>query len=276
MSAMPHPAFMNDVVFKIVFGTEKNEALLRALVNALLGLTGPDRIAELRILNPHAGKDHPDDRGVILDVKARDGHGRLYNVEVQVAEQPAYIQRSLYYAARLFSEQLGKGDPYIQIARTVAISLLDFNLFPEIADLHSRYRFYDVEHGRELSDVLELHYIELPKFNRDKPQELRTPFEKWLHVLKFGDFYEAGGEELPETLKKEEGIAMAVNEMRRAYADSEVRELIEARRKAEHDEATRMAWAIQQGKLEGKLEGMRKAVRHRRATSAANFSAWAA
>jgi predicted transposase/invertase (TIGR01784 family) len=43
--------------------------------------------------------------------------------------------------------------------------------------------------------------------------------------------------------------------MQRAYGDSEVRELIEARRKAEHDEATRMAWAIQQGELKGELKG---------------------
>jgi hypothetical protein len=42
MAAKTYPAFLNDVVFKIVFGTEKHEALLRALVNALPGLTGPE------------------------------------------------------------------------------------------------------------------------------------------------------------------------------------------------------------------------------------------
>ncbi len=58
-------------------------------------------------------------------------------------------------------------------------------------DLHSTYRLHDRRHDRELTDLLELHFLELVKFRRDKPHELRTPFEKWLHVLKFGDLYEA-------------------------------------------------------------------------------------
>src|SRR5262245_32054393 len=106
---MAYPVLLNDVIFKVVFGTQRNEAVLRALLNALLGLTGTARIESLQILNPYSGSEHLGDRGVILDVKARDGTGRLYNVEVQVAEEPDYIKRSLYYLARLFSEQLGKG-----------------------------------------------------------------------------------------------------------------------------------------------------------------------
>jgi len=73
-------------------------------------------------------------------------------------------------------------------------------------------------------------------------------------VLKFGDVYESG-EELPESLNEEEGIPMALNEMRQAYASSEVRELIEARRKAAHDEATRLARARRQGEEAGEAKG---------------------
>jgi len=43
---------------------------------------------------------------------------------------------------------------------------------------------------------------------------------------------------------------MALNEMHRAYASTEVRELLESRRKAEHDEATRLARAHREGKRE--------------------------
>jgi predicted transposase/invertase (TIGR01784 family) len=53
--------------------------------------------------------------------------------------------------------------------------------------------------------------------------------------------------------------------MQRAYGDSEVRELIEARRKAEHDGATRMAWAIQQGELKGELKGKLETARRMQA-----------
>ena len=105
--------------------------------------------------------------------------------------------------------------------------------------LHSTYRLHDVDHGRSLTEMLEMHYIEITKFSKDKPYALRTPFEKWLHVLKFAEVYEAGLEPLPEVLESEEGIAMALDAMRRAWSTDDVREMIELREKALHDEATR-------------------------------------
>lgn len=249
------PALMNDILFQVVFGTERNEPLLRALLNALLGRTGDERITHLDILNPHGDKSHVQDRGVVLDVKARDGAGRLFNVEVQVTEEPDYVSRSLYYLARLFTEQLVKGDPFEQVNQTIAISLLDYNLFPDVEDLHSTYRFYDVAHRRELSDVLEIHYIELLKFKKDRPATLRTPFERWLHVLKFGELYARDLEVLPAELKREEGVEMAIERMRQARASDEVREMILVREMALHDEATRLSHARRKAAEEGRAEG---------------------
>ncbi|MEW6280030.1 MAG: Rpn family recombination-promoting nuclease/putative transposase [Candidatus Eremiobacterota bacterium] len=249
---------LNDIIFKIVFGSETSRPVLRALLNALLGLSGRERIADLDILNPHLDKDYVLDKGVILDVKARDGQGRLYNIEVQVASEPAYTERAVYYVTRLFSGQLEKGEPYSHLARTIGISLCDFLLFPDLQDLHSTYRLYDPEHGRTLTDILELHFIELSKFRRDKPHELRTPFEKWLHVLKFGELYEGDPGQVPEVLKQEEGIEMALEGMRRACASDEVRELVESRMKAMRDWASRLEHAHQEGREEGRAEGVQE------------------
>lgn len=105
-----------------------------------------------------------------------------------------------------------------------------------------------------LSDVLELHYLELKKFKLAKPQELRTRFERWLYFLKFADIYGPEDTVLPDNLAQEEGIAMALESMRRAYAKDPVRELSEAREKAERDELNRLYTAKLEGKLEGKLE----------------------
>ncbi len=57
---------------------------MRALVNALLDLNGPDEIVELIFLNPISEKEYVDDKGPIFDLKARDNQGRQYNVEVQL------------------------------------------------------------------------------------------------------------------------------------------------------------------------------------------------
>lgn len=87
---------------------------------------------------------------------------------------------------------------------------------------------------------------------------MRTAFEKWLHVLKFSEVYGDRDSEIPRSLKDEEGIEMAVRAMRDANASDKVREMIEFRSKAEHDEATRLESARLDGLEEGMEEGMEK------------------
>ena len=261
---MRHPTLLNDILFKIVFGTKPNEPILRALLNAILGYSGVDRITQVDLLNPFNEKIYNDERGVVLDIKAQDGKGRFYNVEVQVESEFRYVDRSVYYAAELLASQLQKGQSFIKLAPTIGISLVDFELFDDQEDLHSIFVLYDVAHRHKLSDILEMHYIELKKFKESKPHALRTPFEKWLHILKYSDFYQSLSSELPPELQEEEGIDMALDAMNRALARDEVREMIEARLKFQRDEATRLEVALQQGIEKGIQQGIEKGVRQER------------
>lgn len=263
---MARHTFLNDVIFKIVFGAEGSSGLVRALINALLGLSGPERITEIEILNPHVDKRYVDEKGGVLDVKARDSAGRLYNIELQVGDELAYVPRVLYYLTRLFAGQAAPGDYYGDLGKTIGISLLDFRLFNDRTDLHSTYRLYDESHGHRLTDLLEVHFIELVKFRQDKPHSLQTPFERWLHILKFGEIYESGSEPLPPELAQEEGIEMAMDRMRTAWANDDLREWIEFRDKARMDEKNRLEYArrtglaegLEKGREEGREEGREK------------------
>ena len=51
-AAMERLSLLNDILFKIVFGSESSRPVLRALLNALLGFSGEGRIVDLEILNP--------------------------------------------------------------------------------------------------------------------------------------------------------------------------------------------------------------------------------
>ena len=258
---MARHTFLNDVIFKIVFGAEGSPDLVRALINALLRLSGPERITEIEILNPHVEKRYVDEKGGVLDVKARDSMGRLYNIELQVGNELAYVPRVLYYLTRLFSGQAAPGDYYGDLGKTIGISLLDFQLFNDRDDLHSTYRLYDTLHEHQLTDLLEVHFIELVKFRQGKPHSQQIPFERWLHILKFGEVYESGSEPLPAELAQEEGIEMAIDRMRTAWANDELREWIEFRDKARMDEKNRLEYARRAGLAEGRLDGLREAAR---------------
>lgn len=100
----------------------------------------------------------------------------------------------------------------------------------------------------------EIHFIELPKFNKKLPEELQSKFEKWVYMLKYGEIYADEPEEIPEELKEEE-IVMALRELKRASEDDNIREILAMREKARHDEISRLYSAKQEGIAEGKIEG---------------------
>ncbi len=251
---MKHPGVLNDILFRIVFGSQSSEPVLRALLNALLGLEGSDRIVELTLLNPILEKDFVGEKGPILDLKAKDVAGRQYNVEVQRhSGSDSYTKRSFYYGSRFYAEQLQQGASYKTLRKTVCLSILDFVLFPDSPPIHHRFELREREQHFLLDELLELHFVELTKFRPDKPQQLQTPFERWLYFLKFSDLYEE--HELPDDLAREEGISMALDSMRRAYANDPIRERILAQEKADRDERSRMEAAMDEGLAKGLAEG---------------------
>ncbi len=61
----------NDVIFKVVFGHQKNEKILISLLNAILDLKGQEKIKKLVLTNPINLKEFIEDKLSKLDVKSR-------------------------------------------------------------------------------------------------------------------------------------------------------------------------------------------------------------
>ena len=111
--------------FKRLFGSLGHEELLIDLLNAVLAATLEEPIASVEILNPFTDKTSIDDKLSILDVKARDGSGRLFNVEMQMRVNNSHAARALYYWAGVYREQLGEGEDYIDLRPTIAIHFVN-------------------------------------------------------------------------------------------------------------------------------------------------------
>ncbi|NDD29118.1 MAG: Rpn family recombination-promoting nuclease/putative transposase [Proteobacteria bacterium] len=137
--------------------------------------------------------------------------------------------------------------------------------FPTRKSLHSVYLLRERDHGDVLTDDLQIHFFELPKFKKHDVRELATPADHWLHMLRFAQEYIRGGMRLPEKLSTEEGVAMAFDKMQRAQSDEEVRAWMFSREKFTRDVATSLANAredgLQQGRQQGSLEGRRETAR---------------
>src|SRR5262245_6964810 len=176
-----------DYVFKRLFGSVRNEPLLVHALNAILDPPADRRVTAVEILNPFTDKEALDDKLSILDVKARDQAGRLFNVEMQLFVHRKYFpQRLLYYWARLYPQQLQEGDPYSLLRPTISICFVNDVLFPELADYHVPFARWDPGHRVRFTDDLAIHVLELPKFTR-AAEQLSGPLDLWLDFLRHGD-----------------------------------------------------------------------------------------
>ncbi len=82
-----------DLVFKKLFGSEENKDLLKSLVNSLLPES--QQAVEIHLKNPYNLADYIDGKLSILDIKAVDGKGKWYDIEMQVEGQGYYGQRAM-------------------------------------------------------------------------------------------------------------------------------------------------------------------------------------
>src|SRR5437773_12281939 len=120
--------------FKHMLGREVTRPILIDVLDNVLNPAPGHHIQAVELLNPFNPKEAFDDKLSIVDIKARDQAGRLFNVEMQMLAQRYYEKRIIYYGRRLHQQQLYEGEDYRQLRPTISVSFLDDVLFPEAPD----------------------------------------------------------------------------------------------------------------------------------------------
>ena len=235
----------NDLLFKIVFGSKGNEKLLALMLNALLSLKGSQQIEELEILNPINLPEWQNGKQSVIDVKARDISGEVYCVEIQVKAHAEILKRVLFYSAASYTRQIVRGTKYADLNKTICLWIMCETILPE-PEIYNKYLIKHDKNNNILTDLMEYHFVELSKFDKSKPAELQNRFEKWLHILKFGDYYRSDSE-LPGELKKEKGICEVIKQMSTANTDEHMRYELLAREMFLSDLATDLDAAEKKG-----------------------------
>ncbi len=236
-----------DFAFKKIFGTPENVPVLVGLLNAILQLANP--IEDLEILNPFSYREFEEDKLIVLDIRARDAAGRRLNIEMQVSVVPGLLQRLAYYACAMYVDQLEAGQDYAVLRPAISICLLNQTLFSNVPDPHHRFRLVDPEHHREFPAVLEVHTVELSKYNLDEEMiSTATAIEQWAFFILRADRYEAG--RLRELLPGAE-FQRAISAVETIAAKTEDRQMYDEREKAQRD----YQWALNSAREEGRDQG---------------------
>ena len=234
-----------DFVFKNIFGSEKHPNILISFLNATL--KPKDLITEVEIKNTDLNKGYIEDKFSRLDVKATTNNNEIINIEIQLKNEYNMIKRSLYYWSKLYSDQLNEGEDYSLLKRTICINILNFK-YLKTRMFHSVYRMKEIHTNEELSDIQEIHFIEIPKLEDGSDE--KDMLVAWIEFLKN-----------PES-EKVRSLEMSVDEIREAKDelikmsnDDTQRELYEMRAKTLRDKISALNEAERKGIKKGREEG---------------------
>ncbi|RCX17873.1 putative transposase/invertase (TIGR01784 family) [Anaerobacterium chartisolvens] len=232
----------NDFIFQRIFGQPENKEILISFLNAVLELEGNKRLLDIEIIeNTRLKKEGINDKLGILDIRAKTMLGEHINIEVQLVNQYNMDKRTIFYWSKIFTEQLKEGQPFNELKKTITINILDFS-YIDVDSYSTVFHLWEDRHKDcKLTDIMEVRFIELPKFRRAKP-DLGKPLDRWLV------FIEDSPEEMIEMAMREEpAIARAEEVLQYLGSFDEIRRYYEAREMAVHDEITRITGARQEG-----------------------------
>lgn len=262
-----------DPTFKKVFG--ECDDLLINLINALLEL--PDSVVCIEYMQNELLSEQSSGKNTIVDVRCTDNAGRHFIVEMQISHHAYFLERLLFNAAKVYSSQLDKGDPYKEIQTVYAISIMDDILVRSNNHCVQTYSMINHDKSDERANGLHLVVLELAKCRKMRNLDMGKPLDRWIQYFINPEYYLAMEkqelEKMPFQMKALEILDttnFTPGQMRTydQYIDS-VRLhntiMIDAWEKGiaegkEEGKAIGIAEGIAEGKAEGKAEGLQLSV----------------
>jgi predicted transposase/invertase (TIGR01784 family) len=216
----------NDIAFKWSFGRQERTKPLISLLNAIVKYRrhiGTARFREIRIMNPFDISKYQEDKRGILDLRVKEtGTGVWADVEVQVTHQKFYPERSMFYLAGLYRDQLNAGQNYDALRPCYGFHILTSDLFEDETDWYNCYRMMNVKSRKVLSRHWNLYYLELAKFQKAvKKGGRHKELELWCEYL--SEPHDPS-EALDEKFKNSEGIREVHEMLREFIKDERLRE----------------------------------------------------
>lgn len=234
-----------DFVFKNIFGSPNHPEILISFLNATL--KPKKKIVSVDINKTDIEKEYIEDKYSRLDVKATTSNDEIINIEIQLKNENNMIKRSLYYLSKMYEEQLNEKEDYSKLIRTVCINILNFK-YLKTENFHTGYRFKELITNEELTDVMEVHFIEIPKL-KDSSDE-KDMLVAWTEFLKDPESEKVRGLELSV-----DEIRQAKDELIRMSNDKKQRELYDMRANSLRDKISELNAAEKKGREEGREEG---------------------
>ncbi|SDB33956.1 conserved hypothetical protein (putative transposase or invertase) [Desulfonatronum thiosulfatophilum] len=171
-------------------------------------------------------------------------------MEIQILPTDPMPERTMFYWAKMYAGQIKAGDSYQKLKKCVTINIVDFPCIP-LQQLHSCFHLTDDATGHRLTDVLEVHFLELPRLREAILAGPETdPLTQWML------FIDGESQEVIKMLAHDnKDIRQAYNLLEVISKDKLKRMAYEAREAELMDQRSRILSAEMKGREEGRVEG---------------------
>ena len=177
---------LNDYFIRYFFGLKGDEDLLLSFINAIMIDSNFATFKSVEIINPSptAGfslnlSEKANNKESIVDLKAITEDGIIVIIEIQTYSTKNFFERTLYYWSKNYSSVLKKGDKYEKLHPVISINLIDDILFDKNDKrMHTCYLLKEKNTNEILTDHIQLHYVEIPKF--DENADIKRELKNWI------------------------------------------------------------------------------------------------
>ncbi|MBR4524855.1 MAG: Rpn family recombination-promoting nuclease/putative transposase [Bacteroidales bacterium] len=176
---------MVDFGFKKIFKESGHKQLIIRPLNAIFGLD----IADIDIRESEQLGLTDQERKATFDMHCETKDGLSFIIEVQLADQPYFMERAIFYTSRTITHKAQTGEWNYDLKPIFFLGLLNFDirhLEPEKADplrfIH-KFSLREDETHEQMSQALRFAFMEVARFNKTK-DECETFEERFLWIMK--------------------------------------------------------------------------------------------
>ena len=239
-----------DYVFKILFGDENDKSMLISLLNAIL--KGKPTIKDLILNNTDIPKILKDNKSCKLDILATSDEGIKFNIEMQCKKTKDIINRTVYYASKLFTKDLKENDDYNN-SKVISIWIFGENVTDRESAINEAYMTLQKTNNEDyeiLTDHLRIIYLELNKYKITK-DNIDDKLTKWVDFL-------TNPIDLEKSTFEDEDIEKARKKLEFISSDDKERASLEAIKEGLFDQYSSFNIGKKEGIEEGLKEGLKE------------------
>ena len=249
----------NDIVFKSFFSKDCPESAYcrKKMLSAVIGRT----VSETTVLNPELLPTRTDGKYPRLDIHCKLDDGSEVDVELQSSMyKDDQIKRSVYYAATLTHNALSSGEPYAFLPHIYQIMFMDFTVTKD-ERLHHSYIFKERKDHTELTDIVQIHYVELSKIADilKKQSEELSEVEFWSMLIMSAE-QPIARSLLKKLADRQEEMDMAQALLNTMSRDQQEWENQFGYERFVHDCISREKYAFTQGEQQGMQQGIQQGI----------------